>query len=132
MSQPAASRFARSHKEAATSFLRMAASGQARSAFEGFASPRFRHHNPWFPGDGASLAKAMDENAAQNPDKTIEFVHVIEEGDLVTVFSRVRHTPNGKDAAVVHIFRFEGDKVAELWDVGQEAPDESPNENGMF
>ena len=132
MSRPAASRFARSHKEVATSFLRMAARGQSRSAFESFATRGFRHHNPWFPGDATSLARAMDDNAAQNLDKTIEPVHVVEEGDLVAVYSRVRHTPDGKDVAVVHIFRFEGDKVAELWDVGQEEPDDSPNEYGMF
>jgi hypothetical protein len=29
-------------------------------------------------------------------------------------------------------FRFEGDRIAELWDVGQVAPADSPNEYGMF
>jgi predicted SnoaL-like aldol condensation-catalyzing enzyme len=32
----------------------------------------------------------------------------------------------------VHIFRFRGDKIVELWDLGQEVPESSPNENGMF
>ena len=36
------------------------------------------------------------------------------------------------ELALVHIFRFEGHRVAELWDIGQAAPDNSPNENGMF
>ena len=26
----------------------------------------------------------------------------------------------------------EGDRIAELWDVGQEVPADSPNRNGMF
>ena len=26
----------------------------------------------------------------------------------------------------------EGDRIAELWDVGQEVPPDSPNKNGMF
>ena len=26
----------------------------------------------------------------------------------------------------------EGDRIAELWDVGQEVPAETPNANGMF
>ena len=34
--------------------------------------------------------------------------------------------------AVVHIFRFEQDRVAELWDLGQPIAADSPNENGMF
>ena len=35
-------------------------------------------------------------------------------------------------AAVVHFFRFEKGRIAEMWDVGQEIPSDSPNENGMF
>ena len=31
----------------------------------------------------------------------------------------VRGNPSDPDIAVVHIFKFEGDKVVELWDLGQ-------------
>jgi hypothetical protein len=34
--------------------------------------------------------------------------------------------------AVVHIFRFEGERIAELWDVGPPVPAENPNTVGMF
>jgi hypothetical protein len=34
--------------------------------------------------------------------------------------------------AVVHIFRFNGDRVVELWDVGQTIPADSPNRDGAF
>ncbi len=34
--------------------------------------------------------------------------------------------------APIIIFRFEGDKVVELWDIGQEIPADTPNEYGMF
>jgi len=51
----------------------------------------------------------------------------------VAVHSRVRHKPNTPEAAVRHVFRFDAaNKIAELWDVGQEMPDQSPNEFGMF
>jgi predicted SnoaL-like aldol condensation-catalyzing enzyme len=33
---------------------------------------------------------------------------------------------------LVRIFRFEGDRIVELWDVGQQAPKNSPNDNGVF
>ena len=62
------------HKETATDFLKLAASGRAREAFERYASL----------------------------------------------------------AAVAHFFRFEGDRIVELRDVGQEVPADSPNNNGMF
>ena len=120
------------HKEAATSFLCMAASGDVRRAFNSYAAPDFRHHNPYFPGDAQSLAKAMEENAAQNPDKEIHIERVVEEGDLVVVHGRVRMNPKALDIALVHIFRFQDDRVVELWDIGQPAPENSPNDNGMF
>ena len=34
--------------------------------------------------------------------------------------------------AAEHIFRFAGDRIVEMWDVGQEVPASSPNTNGMF
>ena len=74
----------------------------------------------------------MDENAAQNPDKELKVHRVIEDGDQVATFSEVHHKSGDPGAAVVHIFRFEGDRIAELWDVGQEVPADSPNKNGMF
>ncbi|HEX6559113.1 MAG TPA: hypothetical protein VF021_06605, partial [Longimicrobiales bacterium] len=58
-------------KQVATSFLRLAASGQARAAFDAYVADDFRHHNPHFPADAHALAKAMDENAQQNPDKVL-------------------------------------------------------------
>jgi predicted SnoaL-like aldol condensation-catalyzing enzyme len=40
--------------------------------------------------------------------------------------------PGDSGIAVVHIFRFQGNNIAELWDIGQAMPENSPNENGMF
>ena len=93
-------------KDIATSFLRMAAAGDARAAFDRYASPSFRHHNAYFKGDAASLAAAMDQNAREHPQKTFDIAHAIAEGDFVAVHSRVRLDPNGQDNAVVHLFRF--------------------------
>jgi len=121
-----------SHKDAAISFLRLAASGKAREAFQKCVGSNFRHHNPFFRGDADSLRIAMEENAAKNPKKALEVQHALEDGDLVAVHSHVRQNPDDRGAAVVHIFRFEGDRVVELWDMGQPVPENSPNENGMF
>jgi len=121
-----------SHKDAAISFLRLAASGKAREAFQKCVGSNFRHHNPFFRGDADSLRIAMEENAAKNPKKALEVQHALEDGDLVAVHSHVRQNPDDRGAAVVHIFRFQGDRVVELWDMGQPVPENSPNENGMF
>ena len=119
-------------KSVAVSFLQLAASGRAQDAFAKHVSPNFRHHNPYFAGDAQSLMTAMDENARQNPDKRLDVLRALEDGDLVAVHSRVQQNANDRGAAVVHVFRFEDDRIAELWDVGQPVPEESPNGNGMF
>jgi predicted SnoaL-like aldol condensation-catalyzing enzyme len=119
-------------KERAVSFLQLVASGSVREAFQSHVGPDFFHHNPYFRGDAESLLAAMEENAAENPDKTFEVKRVIEEGDTVAVHSHVKQNAEDLGAVVIHIFRFEDDRIAELWDVGQPVPENSPNENGIF
>ena len=119
-------------KSAATTFLTEAASGRARAAYERFVAAGFIHHNPYFKGDRNSLLEGMEEAARRSPQKTIEVIKVVEEGDTVVALSHVRPKPDDLGIAVVHLFRFEGAKIAELWDLGQPIPKDSVNENGMF
>jgi len=123
---------AQGQKEAAMDFLRLVASGNVREAYRRYVGSEFRHHNAYFPSDADSLRAAMEENAAQNPNKVLEIQRALQDGDLVAVHSHVRQQPGDRGAAVVHIFRFQGDRIVELWDVGQAVPESSPNELGMF
>jgi len=122
----------KSHKEAAIEFMGLVASGKVRAAFEKHVGAGFRHHNPYFRGDAASLTEAMEQNAAKNPNKQWDIQTAIQEGDRVAIFSRVRQNQDDRGVAVVHIFRFQKDRIVELWDVGQAVPEQSVNENGMF
>jgi predicted SnoaL-like aldol condensation-catalyzing enzyme len=119
-------------KDAAVSFLNLAASGRVREAYANGVTAGFTHHNPFFAGDANSLMAGMEENARQNPNKRLDVLHAIEDGDFVAVHSHVRQTPTDRGAAVVHVFRFDGDRIAELWDIGQPVPEQSVNANGMF
>ncbi len=121
-----------SYKEAAVSFLRLASSGKVQEAYRQYVGASFRHHNPYFPGDAEALKAAMLENATQFPQKAIDIKHVLADGDLVAVHARVRLQPGDLGVATIHLFRFEGDRIVELWDVGQAVPESSPNKNGMF
>jgi predicted SnoaL-like aldol condensation-catalyzing enzyme len=123
---------ANSNKEVAVSFLQMASGGDVREAYAKFVGPGFKHHNPYFEGSVEALMKAMEENARDNPNKTLDVKRALEEGDLVAVHSHVRLSPDQPGAAVVHIFRFEDGRIVELWDVGQAVPEQSANQHGMF
>jgi hypothetical protein len=46
------------------------------------------------------------------------------------VMSHVTFAPGDRGYALMHLFRFENGRVAELWDIAQEIPADSPNTNG--
>lgn len=121
-----------SHKQAALEFLQMIVAGQIREAYKRHVAPGFRHHNVWFAGDADSLMRGMEENHARYPSKQMQVHHALEDGATVAVHSHVRRQAGDPGAGVVHLFRFENGKIAELWDLGQAVPEESPNKNGMF
>jgi predicted SnoaL-like aldol condensation-catalyzing enzyme len=120
------------NKDIAVRFLKMASSGQVREAYSKFVDPGFKHHNAFFEGSAKSLMTAMEENARQNPDKSLEVKRAIAEGEFVAVHAHVQHKPGEPGAAVMHIFRFEKGRIVELWDIGQAVPEQSPNQYGMF
>src|SRR6516162_4045883 len=99
------------NKERVISFLRLASSGKVREAYEQYIHPDFRHHNPYFPGDRASLLAGMEENAATFPQKEFEALRALEDEDLVAVHGRIRLTPSSPWIALIHIFRFESNQI---------------------
>ena len=119
-------------KESAVSFLKMAAEGNAREAYEKFIAPDFIHHNQYFKGDRQSLMVAMEQASKQNPNKKLEIKKAFEDGDNVITLSHVKQDRDDPGAAVVHVFRFKDNRVVELWDLGQPIVRDSPNENGVF
>ena len=121
-----------SNKQTATHFLKLCAHGNPAEAFQLYAAPNFKHHNAFFKGDAASLQKGMEEASAQQPNVIFTIHHAVEEADMVSVHSHFQIDATHLGVAVAHIFRFEGNKVAELWDFGQEVPADMTNEYGMF
>jgi predicted SnoaL-like aldol condensation-catalyzing enzyme len=122
-----------SRKESAVTFLKLAGFGRTEEAFAKYIAPNFIHHNQYFKGDRESLKSAMAGAHEKSPNKLIDVKRVFEDGGFVVTHSLVvRGNPAEPDIAVVHIFKFDGDKVVELWDVGQLLSKDSPNENGAF
>ena len=120
------------HKDSAVEFVKLCASNHVREAYERFVGPDFRHHNPWFRGDAASLQEGMAQSAAKNPGKIFEVKQAIAEGERVAVHSHLRMDAQDRGMAVVHILRFRDGRIAEMWDMAMPIPAEILNENGMF
>jgi predicted SnoaL-like aldol condensation-catalyzing enzyme len=128
---PEASMKQSANRETAINFLKQASTGKLDEAYS-HVSPNFRHHNAYFAGDAESLKAGMAEAHEKFPNTTLEVQHVFENDDMVAVHSRVQHSADTPEIAVVHIFRFEDNQIVELWDVGMEVPKDSPNKNGLF
>ena len=119
-------------KEIAIEFLHLTASGHARKAFISYAAPDFKHHNVYFKGDALSLMTAMEENSLKFPNTELIIQRALCEGDTVAIHSHVKLIPEEPGYSIMHIFRFQNNQIAELWDFGQAVPAEMINENGMF
>lgn len=119
-------------KASAIDFLRLTATGSVNEAFYLYVADEFRHHNMHFKGDADSLKAAMEESAIHLPAKQLEIQFAIAEGNMVAVYSKVIISPGEPGVALIHFFRFRDNKIVELWDMAQAAPDEIVNENGMF
>ncbi len=121
-----------SNKKTAQEFLRLVTAGHVRQAYDNHVAPTFKHHNPYFPQGAEPLRAGMEANEKEAPNKVFEMRRAIAEDDLVAVHSSLLMKANGPAMAVVHIFRFVRGQIVELWDIGQLAPVESPNSDGMF
>jgi predicted SnoaL-like aldol condensation-catalyzing enzyme len=123
-------------KEVVTAFMEQAfVQGQARAAAQKYISAdKYIQHNPQAADGRETFIKGF---AAFVDSSTYRCVikRVLTEGDLVVVHSHCKDKPaSAKDlgAAVVDIFRVEGDKIVEHWDVEQKVPAKAANKNTMF
>lgn len=97
-----------------------------------YQGPYYRQHNP-SARDGAEPFIGFVKWFAQTyPSFRIEFKRIIAEGDLVVTHSHLVREPGERGMAVTDIFRLENGKVVEHWDVVQEIPETSANNNTMF
>ncbi len=119
-------------KEIAEKFLMLTASGRVREAYEKYVHPDFFHHNPYFAGDRNSFLIGMEQSAAEFPNKQLEVLRTLADGDYAAVHGRIKIAPGMQWIILIHIFRFEGDKIIEEWEAGQEVPKNSPNQFGAF
>lgn len=119
-------------KQAAVQFLLLVVEGRIDEACQIHVNMQGKHHNPFFPAGFPALKMGMIENQVQLPTKQLTVKNVLGDGDLVAVHSHIVLRPGESGIAAVHLFRFQGDRIVEMWDCGQPVPADSPNEDGMF
>jgi predicted SnoaL-like aldol condensation-catalyzing enzyme len=121
-----------SRKDIVVDFLKLVVAGRIDEGYRKHVAMNGKHHNQYSAAGFPALKQAMIDNHAEYPDERIDIKHVIAEGDIVATHSPVSLNPGNMNIAVVHIFRFEGDRIVEFWDLGQPIQADSPNADGMF
>ncbi|MFC3892819.1 nuclear transport factor 2 family protein [Lentzea rhizosphaerae] len=96
-------------------------------------APEYHQHNPAIPSGTAGLRETFTAFFQQFPQLTADRKRVIAEGDLVAIHAHYRTSPEDRGQSVVDIFRVRPDgKIVEHWDVVQDVPATSANDNTMF
>jgi len=97
-----------------------------------YIGPHYRQHNPGAADGPEPFVKIVKWTAQNYPDFRYESKRIIAEGDYVVLHSHLILKPGDRGTAVVDIFRLENGKIVEHWDVVQDVPETSANNNTMF
>ena len=120
------------NKQNAIDFYRTAYLGNPSKAVEDYVGAEYIQHNP-VVGDGKQpFIDYFNEMAKDYPNKSIEFVRAVAEGDLVALHTH-QTWPGNKQYITMDFFRFDDmGKIVEHWDSIQEVPNETKNGNLMY
>ncbi len=120
------------NKQNAIAFYRIAYLGNPIKAVETDVGVEYIQHNP-LVGDGKqAFIDYFTEMADKYPNKEIEFVRAVAEGDLVALPTH-QIWPGNEEYVTMDFFRFdENGKIVEHWDFIQEVPNETKNGNPMY
>jgi predicted SnoaL-like aldol condensation-catalyzing enzyme len=105
---------------------------KVEEAFKLYSVPEYKQHNPYAATGAKPAIDFLAAHVKQNPQSKGDIKRVIAEGDLVAIHNHVTSNPQDRGRAVIDIFRVENGRVVEHWDVVQNVPEKSMNDNTMF
>ncbi len=120
------------NKKNAIAFYRTAYDGDPRKAVDLFVGSEYIQHNPMVGNGPQPFIEYFERMAKEYPEKSIEFIRAVAEGDLVALHTH-QVWPGGEEYVTMDFFRFDmNGKIVEHWDSMQLIPEGSANGNTMY
>jgi predicted SnoaL-like aldol condensation-catalyzing enzyme len=120
------------NKKNAIAFYKMAYEGDPASAVDQYVGTEYVQHNPDVADGTSGFIAYFERMQKEYPDKSIEFVRCIGEGNLVALHTH-QTWPDNDQYVTMDFFRFDDEgKICEHWDAIQQIPDRSANLNTMY
>ena len=102
------------------------------AAADQLLTPEYIQHHPGLASGRPAFVKAFAGYFAAVPTVKVVIKRVIAEGDLVVVHALWKDSPTDPGSAVVDIYRIQGSRIAEHWDVIQPIPTTISNPDTLF
>lgn len=102
------------------------------TALDRYAAADYYQHSPTAVDGTAAAKETFSKIYAQYPGFTASPKRVIAEGDYVAIHSHYKLGADDAGMAIVDLLRVRNGKVVEHWDVVQQLPATSANDNTMF
>lgn len=120
------------NKNNAIAFYKTAYEGNPKIAIEKYVGKEYIQHNPHVEDGTQGFINYFERMQKEYPNKSIEFVRCIAEGDLVALHTH-QIWPDNDQYVTMDFFRFdENGKICEHWDAIQQIPKKAANPNTMY
>lgn len=120
------------NKKNAIEFYKMAYEGNPSEAVKKYVGDDYIQHNPLVGNGKKPFIDYFEKMAKEYPDKSINFVRTVAEGNLVALHTHQKW-PGDEEYVTMDFFRFDDNgKIVEHWDSMQQIPEESANGNSMY
>lgn len=120
------------NKKNAVAFYKMSYEGNPKKAIDEYVGNEYIQHNPDVADGTQGFIDYFERMQLEYPEKSIEFVRCIAEGDLVALHTH-QSWPGNDEYVTMDFFRFnEVGEIVEHWDSIQQIPKKRANENTMY
>lgn len=120
------------NKKNAIAFYKTAYTGNPKKAIKCYVGDQYIQHNPDVENGTQGFIDYFEKMQVEYPNKSIEFVRCVAEGDLVALHTH-QTWPENDEYITMDFFRFDKKgKIVEHWDAIQQIPEKSTNKNTMY